>query len=119
MKTSQSICLHDASLCKTRKKKLGSQAAGDHSSLATKKNDNEPKTPPVRHERMSYLFLINYCRIMEAMPCIRSIMRIEKASASIVKYLWIDAMFVFRAVLAQMSLLFADKAACKIRSPCR
>jgi len=28
-------------------------------------------------------------------------------------------MFVFRAVLAQMSLLFADKAACKIRTPCR
>jgi hypothetical protein len=37
---------------------------------------------------------------------------------SIMKYLWIDAMFVFRAVLAQMPLLIADKAACKIRTPC-
>lgn len=31
--------------------------------------------------------------------------------------LWIDAMFVFRAVLAQMSLLFAHKAACKLCTP--
>lgn len=31
--------------------------------------------------------------------------------------LWIDAMFVFRAVLAQMPLLIADKTACKIRTP--
>jgi len=71
--------LHDASLRKTIKKKLGSQAAGDHGSLATKKNDNEPKTLPVRHERMAYLFPINYCCIMEATYCIRSIMRVEKA----------------------------------------
>jgi hypothetical protein len=36
---------------------------------------------------------------------------------SIMKYLWIEAMFVFRAVLAQMPLLIADKATCKIRTP--
>lgn len=32
--------VHDALLCKTRKKKLSAQATDNHNSLATKKNDN-------------------------------------------------------------------------------
>lgn len=82
LKTSQSICLHDASLSKFQIKKerktQSSQAAGDLNSVATKKNDNKPKTLPVRHECTAYLFPRNYCFITKAMPCICSVMRIEK-----------------------------------------
>jgi hypothetical protein len=43
--------------------------------------------------------------------------RTEKVRG-MVKYLRIDTMLVFRTILAQMSLLFANKAACKLCAPC-